>query len=401
MRRILIASFIFFLFFSYGLVLSQIPVHVIEEELKPANPPGFYDYRGATNVHTNRNLGSGSPAEVIKAAQEAELDFLFFTDLNVFDGEPIPDGYHRQLLVIPGSAYSYLDSRLLTYDLQRRHSLESLGQAQVLLADLLSQSGRDAKQDLIVLAHPSKPGFSWTGPYPTGLDGIEVINLKSVWQKGWYRSKLSFLWSAFVYPFNSELSLLRLYEEPQEELDLWDQLSAFRPTIGMAGVDATAKTGSIEQFHLRFPSYQTSFQLLSNHVLLRSELTGEAESDRKKIVSALAGGQFYMSLDLFGNPKGFSAHIQDGEKVHEMGSQIKWAPGMKMIVRLPSIPRVPFETAILKDGQNIMTSHLLETEYELHGRGVYRVIVRVFPILTLPDGRRWITWIYSNPFYVH
>ncbi len=32
--------------------------------------------------------------------------------------------------------------------------------------------------------------------------------------------------------------------------------------------------------------------------------------------------------------------------------------------------------------------------------GVYRVIARVFPTLTLPDGQRWITWIYSNPFYV-
>lgn len=399
-RKLLIISFIFFFFFSYGVFLIQWHVGVVPEELEPANYPGFYDYRGASNVHTTRSVGSGTPMEVIAAAQESGLDFLFLTDINTFDTDPVPEGYHRKLLVMSGAEYSYLDSRLLTYDIQRRHQLDSLGQAQTLLADLLSQSGKDADQDLIVLAHPSKPGYSWNGPYPSGLDGIEVINLKSVWQHAWNKSKISFFWSVLVYPFNSQLALLRLYEEPQEELALWDQLSASRHTIGMAGSDATAKTGPIGNFSLRFPSYQTSFGLLSNHVLLRSELTGEAESDRKKILSALTNGQFYMSLDLFGNPKGFAAFIQDDEKIYPMGSRVKWKPGMKMTVRIPRKPRVPFEAAFLKDGQHIMSSNSVETEYELHGKGVYRVVIRVFPILTLPDGQRWMTWIYSNPFYV-
>src|ERR1035437_9593946 len=141
-----------------------------------------------------------------------------------------------------GNEYSYLESRLLTYDRLHRHSLESLGQAQVLLADLLSQSGPDAEPDLIILAHPSKPGFSWTGAYPSGIDGIEVLNLKSIWQQAWNSSKISFLWSAIIYPFNLQLALLRLYEEPGEELNLWDQLSMKANTIGMAGAEATEKT---------------------------------------------------------------------------------------------------------------------------------------------------------------
>lgn len=400
MRRILITSLIFFCFFGYGLILSQTNLNIIKEELEPANHPGFYDYRGVTNVHTNRNLGSGSPSSVIRAAQDAGLDFLFITDLNAFTQPPVPEGYHRQLLVLSAAEYSYLESRLLVYDMKRRHSLESLGQAQVLLADLLSQSGPDAKEDLIVLAHPSKPGFSWKGAYPSGLDGIEVINLKSVWQHAWNNSKVSFLWSVLVYPFNPDLALLRLYEEPQSEIDLWDQLSSTRHTIGIAGADATAKTGSVGSFYLRFPRYQTSFSLFSNHVLLRSELTGETESDRRKILGALSRGHFYMSLDLFGNPKGFAAHIVDGDKTHQMGSRIKWTPGMKLFVRLPQKPRFPFETAFIKDGQHIMSSNSVDTEYELHGKGFYRVIVRVFLPLTLPDGQRWMTWIYTNPFYV-
>jgi hypothetical protein len=399
-RKVLIASIIFFLFFVYWLVLSQLQVSVIPEELEPANYPGFYDYRGISNVHTNRANGSGTPQEVIRAAQEAGLDYIFITDLNVFSGPQVPEGYHRQLLAMTGEEYSYLESRLLTYDILRRHSLESLGQAQVLLADLLSQSGPDAAADLIILAHPTKPGFTWTGAYPSGLDGIEVINLKSVWEKAWNDSKISFFWSALVYPFNPQFALLRMYVEPQDELNLWDQLSITRPTVGMAGAEATARTISLGSLHVRFPSYQRSFSLLSNHVVLRSELTGEAEGDRRKILKALSDGQFYFSIDVLGNPKGFAAFIQEGQKVIPMGGKLKYSPGMKIVVHLPQKPKVPFETKFIKDGQEQMASNSVDTEYELHGKGVYRVIVRVFPTLTLPDGQRWMTWIYSNPFYV-
>lgn len=400
MRKILVASFIFFALFGYGLLLSQMNVKVIQETLEPSNYAGYYDYRGVTNVHSSLSLGSGSVQEVINGAQEAGLDFLFLTDLNLFAANSVPEGYHRQTLVLAAAEYSYLDSRLLLYDISRRHQLDSLGQAQVLLADLLSQSGPDAQQDLIILAHPSKPGFSWSGVYPSGLDGLEVINLKSVWQHAWNSSKISFLWSALVYPFNSHLALLRLYEEPQYELTLWDQLSTSRRMIGMAGADATAKTSPIGRFYLKFPAYQTSFGLVSNHVLLRSELTGETESDRRKILKALSEGQFYFSLDVLGNPKGFMAFVQDGERTHPMGSRIKWAPGMKIMVHLPHKPSTPFESAILKDGQHIMSSNSVDTTYEIHGPGVYRVVVRVFMALTLPDGQRWISWIYANPFYI-
>jgi hypothetical protein len=399
-RKVLVASIVFFLFFVYWLVLSQLQATVVPDELGLSNYPGFYDYHGVSNVHTNRGLGSGSPSSVILAAQEAGLNYLFLTDLNVFDGSAIPEGYHRQLLVMNGKQYGYLDSRLLTYDLQRRHSLESLGQAQVLLADLLTQSGVDAESDLLILAHPFKPGFSWTGPYPSGLDGLEVINLKSVWHKAWNDSKMSFFWSALIYPFNPQFSLLRLYEEPQDELNLWDKLSLAKRTIGIAGSEATARTVSLGALSFRFPSYQRSFSLVSNHILLRSELTGEAESDRRKILKALSDGQFYMCLDVLGNPKGFAAFIQDRERIIPIGGRVKYQSGMKIVVHIPRKPRVPFETKFIKDGQELMASNSLDTEFELHGKGVYRLIVRVFPTLTLPDGQRWMTWIYTNPFYV-
>lgn len=400
MRKALIISSFFFAFFVYGLFLGQYQVHVTRDELEPPNPAEFYDYRGATHVHSDKNLGSGSYRDVIAAAQEANLDFLFFTDLNVFDRDLTLEGYHRKLLVMMGASYSYLDSRILAFDPKNRHRLESLGQAQVLLADFLSQSGRDAEQDLLVLAHPFKAGFSWIGPFPSGLDGIEIINLKSVWQRAWNTSKTSFIWSVLIYPFNSELALLRLYSDPTDELRLWDDLNGKRRTVGFAGNDATARTGPIGNFYFRFPSYSVALDLLSNHILLRSELTGEQVSDRRKIFDALSSGQFYISLDLLGNPKGFVSFIEEGEKLYAMGSRLRFNRGQRLKIRLPQIPRVPFEAVIIKNGERIFSTDQRETTYVINGPGVYRVIVRVIPTLPLPDGRRWFTWIYSNPFHV-
>lgn len=401
MRNILIISSFFFLIFFYGLILSQTNINVLaNEELEPKNHSGFYDYRGVTDVFTNRSKGSGSAAEVVAAAQEVGLDFLFINDLNVFNQHPVEEGYHQKLLTLFESQYSYLDSHLQLYDIGRRHNLDSLGQSQTLLADLLSQMGPDAKLDLIILSHPQRQGYAWSGPIPSGLDGLEVINLKSVWDEAWDRSKISFLWSAIVYPFNSHLALVRLYDEPEAELKMWDDLSSKRQTIGIVGADATAKTHPASGAFLRFPTYQTSFSLASNHLLLRSELTGNAESDRHKVLTAMNEGQLYIALDVLGNPKGFVAYLQDADKIHSMGSTTKWAPNMRIVVSLPQKPRVPFEAALFKDGQHVMSANSAESEFEIHGPGVYRIAIRVFVGLTLPDGNRWITWIYTNPFTV-
>jgi len=399
-RKTLIASFLFFLLFGYGLYLGQTNISVLPDRLEPANHPGFFDYSGITNVHSIRGQGSGQINDIITAGQEAGLDYLFITDLNQFPSDSVSEGYHRQLLVMSAPEYSYLDSKLFLYDLQRRHRVDSIGQAQVLLADLLSQSGPDAEQDLIILASPLKPGFAWSGSYPSGLDGIEIINLKSIWQKGWQNSKLSFLWSALVYPFNSHLALLRLYDEPQEEMALWDQLGAQQKMIGIAGADATAKTGQMGNWSIKFPSYETSFRLVSNHLLLRSELTGEAENDRRKIIRALSDGQFYISLDMLGNPKGFAAWLQDGDKTVQLGGHVKFHPGMKLVAHLPAEPRTPYEIAFFKDGEHVESRNALEGVYDIKTPGVYRVVVRIFTGLTLPDGNRWISWIYTNPIYV-
>jgi hypothetical protein len=220
-----------------------------------------------------------------------------------------------------------------------------------------------------------------------------VINLKDVWQEAWTHNRWSFIWSLFVYPFNERLSLLRLFETPDEATALWDELAQKRRMLAIAGAGAEAK--------MRFPNYETLFSLVRDHVLLRSEFTGNTAGDLEKLSAAIRQGQFYISLDILGNPKGFNALIRSKDgAIFPMGSDVKYEEGLTLEVTLPQKPKVPFDTVIYRNGEKMMTSNAQVTQYRVNSPGVYRVLVRVIPTLPLPDGKKWIPWIYTNDFYV-
>lgn len=402
MRNFLVATGVIFTYLIYGLYLANYDVRIFPEDLVAEPPRGFFDYRGVTNVHTNLSSGSGDVSRVISAAQTAGLDFVSITDLNVFDKPTSLAGYHSNMLVMMDGEYSYLNSRLLNIGSTSSRHLQGVGRSQVLFADLLTQTKKDDDVGLLVLAHPKKKNYLWSGEYPPGLDGIEVINMKSIWQEAWTKNKISFLWSLAVYPFHEQLALLRLFDVPEDELHLWDELNRTRATIGLAGADAEAKLiiGGANSF-LRFPSYETLFSLVRNHVLLKSELTGNAVSDVEKLAGAMRQGQFYMCLDILGNPKGFNAVLKNKKgQIFPMGSRVTFEQGLSLEVTLPQKPAAPFDVIILRDGQRMMTSNSQITNFFVNEPGVYRVYVRVIPTLPLPDGKKWIPWIYTNPFHV-
>ncbi|MCB0393862.1 MAG: hypothetical protein KDD25_04855, partial [Bdellovibrionales bacterium] len=164
--------------------------------------------------------------------------------------------------------------------------------------------------------------------------------------------------------------------------------------------DATAKAVITPGFSLEFPSYKTSLAIGSNHVLLKSELTGDYAKDRKKILSALTNGQFYFALDIIANPRGFYSEIRDGRKTFPMGSELKLTDGLNLHVSLPQGLEAPFEINLIKDGRVLVNSHRKSDEFPIKDKGVYRIEVRVIPIFPLPGGKRWLPWIYSNAFYV-
>ena len=400
MKKLFYLTGVVLVYVIYGLYLARYDVRILPDELVSEPPKGFFDYRGITNVHTQLSSGSGDLPTVIAAASDAGLDFLSVTDLNQFDKPRNLAGYHGNLLVSVDGEYSYLNSRLLNIFAKTTRHLQGVGRSQPLFADLLSQSERDPAAGLLILAHPLKGPYRWNGAYPPGLDGVEIVNLKDVWQSSWENNKILFLFSLFVLPFNERLALLRMFRPPEEELRIYDELNRGRHAVALAGADADSKM-VIGGSKLRFPSYETLFSLVRNHVLLKSELTGEPKGDLGKLSAALRAGQSYLSLDVLGNPKGFNAIVRPPQgTVFPLGSTLAFREGLTLEVDLPQTPKVPFDVIVYRDGERTKTSNQRHTVYQITAPGAYRVMVRVIPTLPLPDGKKWIPWIYTNSFYV-
>lgn len=387
------------LYLVYGFMVSTYEVDKGPSAIHHNHPYPFYDYRGVTNVSTNRTLGSGADREIIDDAKLAELDYVFITDYNLLDNTVAPESYYGDLLVLRGAKYSYLDSRLLYYRADSLPSASSLGEVQVHLTDLLSQSVESRGESSLVLAHPFLKGYGWSGEWPIGLDGLEVINFKRVQQQHFVSSKISSFWSLLLYPFNPKLAFIRLFSEPIEEIQLWNSLNQTRPVTGHLGLEATAKaipfTGSV----IKFPDYETLFRLGAEHVLLRSELTGNVKSDKIKIHRALRRGEFYFSLDVLGNPKGFNVLLEDGDQLFLMGSSVKWKNNLRFRIEVPPVSG-PAEIVVYRDGDVAQTFPAKTVEFEVDKPGIYRFVVRLLVSLPLPDQSRWLPWIYTNHFFI-
>lgn len=403
MKKAILLIAVAMLLLTYAIALSLRSTVMIPETLDARNHPGFYDYRGSINVQTSLSHGFLTPAETIRAAQESKIDFLIFNELNHFTPGGAPEGWQRQLLVMNGGKYSYLESRMLSINPERLKAAESLGQAQTIIADLLSRVGdRQAPasaKDSLILGQVSRGGTEWTGSHPASLAGLEVLNLRQSISRMWIDARLSMIWSVLIYPFNPDLALVRLFADLDTSFETWDRLSRERRVFGILGTDAGLPS-SVLGITVRAPGYETLFGLATNHVLLRSELTGDYDSDRQKILSGLTLGQTYFAFDVLGQTKGFASWLEDSGGVRPIGSRVKLEEGSRLMVRLPKKPTVPFETAILRDGLSIMTSNSTETEFRVLQPGVYRVVVRLFVSPSLFDGGRWIPWIITNPFVV-
>ncbi len=399
-KGLITATIFVILYFTYGIYISQSNVSVVSTNLKKSPESEFYDYRGITNVRTSRSNGSYGPIEVARAAKRAGLDFIFLTDFGKnADSENI-SGYFDDVLVSDEIEDSFLDSRLLLYNMNHSSNDFESYSGHLYLTDLLSKSPNEKKDTLIVLASPFRRGQNWTGDYPPGLDGIEFLNPKVISEKAWDRSKLSVIWSLFIYPFNPRYAFLRLFREPEDELKLFDRLSIERPTLAFTGADASARAIPFANTFLKFPSYQSSFEISQLHVLLKSELTGNFMKDRAKIFAALKSGNFYSSLDILGDPTGFQSLVEDDRRNYLMGEKIKLSKTTRLTVTLPQEPKYFFEIVVFKNGERYAASNEKDLRLNLKEPGVYRVTVRVSPLLPFPEGKRWFTWIYTNNYYL-
>ncbi len=374
-----LVTFFVILFLVYAFYISQFQFQLFSS--KNSRSTFFYDYKISQNIHTHFSSGSGSVASIAEEAKQTRQDFLIFTDSGVESIIP-PDRYQNQIGLLFGEKLVHEKYRLITYKFDKNSNSS--------VADLKIES-------------PSlKNGFDLKHLVDTDADGIEVINLKMISQKSWEKSKISTIWSLLLYPFNPRLSLMRLFSEPNDELRIFDQISQKRNISMFLGAEATARAIPITNLIMKFPSYERVLSVGSQHLLLTSELTGRIDVDKIQLVQALKNGQFYIAFDELGDPSGFETYLinRKDKKHYLMGDEIVFNPDQKIYFKLPSQPHIFFEVVLFKNGIRVDHLNTFEGEFKIKTPGVYRIQVRLSPKLPLPDAIKWLTWIYTNNFYI-
>ena len=341
---------------------------------------GLFRAAGVVHVHTTFSDGGAAPEEVIRAARSEGLRFLVITDHNNLKAKPL-EGYHDGLLVLVGVEISTEAGHLLGLGLERDPVFR------------FSQDARDGLDDIRHLggfafaAHPLSPreDLAWTGWELPGAWGLELINGDSEWRRAGARALLT----AGLYSLNHRYALLKSLGHPDLALSRWDALLAQRNTPGLAGTDAHGRLPVTEDFILRFPSYESLFSVVRNHVLLHEPLQGEVGRDRSLIVDALRAGRSYIGLDALAPAGGFSFTAESRGRRWTMGESVPISP--ELVLRAGG--RVPrgAKIRLLRDGR-VEQEAAERIEVKVQQPGVYRIEVR------LPG---WdVPWILTNPIYM-
>lgn len=393
---IFISIVAFYLF--YGFLISKIDLSPTSTQttITQEMPKLFNDYKGVINVHSNQGVGQGSVPEILKDAYLSKLDFIIFTESLVYEKPIEPPSYAGGLLVLHGREYSYLKSRLILLDNSHDFSrITSAASAQLYISDLLENPG----SAFIILNHPTKPGYEWGDEVSANLSALEIINLRANWSEAWDKSKLNFIRALLIYPFNADYAFLNLFQHPTANLKLWNKLNKTRPTVGLLGSDAKSKLRIYKHKYLRFPSYKKLFSLGSNHILIRTELTGNTQNDSKKVFDGLTSGSMYFSLDFVGDPIGFQFYAKNNSHIYPMGSTLQANPNLEFCINFP-INNQKVSGTIYLDGQKYMT--LKEAKcFKPTQTGSYNLIMTKRVKRPWPLKEFKIPWIISNFIYIN
>ena len=349
---------------------------------------------GAFHIHTNRSDGSGSPDDAAAAAALAGLDFIVLTDHG--DGTRKPDApqYRSGVLVIDAVELSTQSGHYIAIGLpQAPYPLR--GEARDVAADVRRLGGFG------IVAHPDsvKPGLRWHD-WDTEVDGLEWLNADTEWRD----ERATQLARALVrYPFRAAETLASLLDRPDATLERWDAITQRRPLVALAGADAHARAGWMDDdvqgyrrgWFLRIPSYEASFRTFAMRVEIERPLANDAAVDAAHIISALKRGAVYSAIDAIASPAALEFSARSGERRIKQGDVFhETADSVTFTARTNAVSGGVI--VLRRDGRILTQNPLPALTIETAGEGTYRVEV----YLSSGPGEPPIPWIVSNPIYV-
>jgi len=348
--------------------------------------------RGVIHVHTNRSDGTASVDEVLRAAARAGLQFVIVTDHGDATRAPDLPDYRNGVLYIDGVEISTGNGHLVALGLPKA-PYPLAGEARDVVEDIHRLGG------IAIAAHPGspKPELRWTD-WDTPLDGLEWLNADSEWrdERPWRLAR-----ALLTYPFRPPQALALLLDRPEPVLRQWDALTRQHRVTAMAASDAHARVG-VRSFgepydsagSLHFPSYASSFREFSI-ALSDTMLTGNAETDARRVIDAIRAGHVYSTVDALGGPAAVRFVATSGSRMASMGDG------------LPAVGPVHFHVAaqapddatitLFRDGAAVATARGSRLDHDApEAPGVYRVEIG----LPGAPGTPPVPWVLGNPVYV-
>src|SRR5688572_7406755 len=310
--RLMAAALLAAAFLFVALPLPERPIR------QPAPAANTRIAVGAFHIHTNRSDGSGSPDDAAAAAARAGLNFIVLTDHG--DGTRKPDApqYRSGVLVIDAVELSTQGGHYIAIGLpQAPYPLR--GEARDVAADVRRLGGFG------IVAHPdsAKPGLQWHD-WNAEFDGLEWLNADTEWRD----ERPAQLARALVrYPFRAAETLASLLDRPDVTLERWDAITQRRPVVALAGADAHARAGWMDDdvqgyrrgWFLRIPSYDASFRTFAMRVELERPLTHDAAADAAHIIAALRRGSVYSAIDAIASPAALEFSASSGDRQIKQG----------------------------------------------------------------------------------
>ncbi len=375
-RRILIATLVSL----SGLAILRVALWHPHTVAGTPPPDRYARLSGVVHVHTRHSDGGGTVKEVSHAAKTAGLDYVIITDHNNLDGK-LDEGYASGVLVIVGTELSTESGHILGLGFPEP-TFRFSGDTLDTLGDIYDLGG------VGFAAHPNhpRPDLRWTGWEFSGPWGIEILNGDAQWRAAGWGGTIR---AALTYPLNPVYALLKLLSHPEATLRHWDQLLVNRNVAVLAGTDAHSYVSLAQRIGVRFPSYESMFRLMQNHILLTHPLSGDAAADGAAIVASLAHGRGYVGLDGLAPASGFSFVAERGDQQWTMGDAVPLSP--PPILRAGGdMPRGAI-LSLFRNGRVVAEDEGSVT-LAVTRAGTYRVEVHL-PEVKAP-------WIVSNPIYV-
>lgn len=322
----------------------------------------MHDLICVIHVHSTHSDGTGTVAQIARAAEKAGVDVVLLTDHDTLAAKHAgEEGWHGDALVLVGEEVSPTDrDHFLAFGIEREIDRTLSGPQ---ICDAAEAAGGFG-----FAAHPFSRGserFRRAG-IPFGeLDCVAGIELWSFLNDTGERLRGARDLARMILAPQSIIG-----SPPRENLREWDRLCQTRKVVGIGGLDAHQFGIRIAgRVPLRMMSYRRSFLQLRTHVQVPEPPTRDVEHDRELVYDALREGQCYIAVDALAPATGFEFWADDA-----------------LHARLPRPARV----RILRDGAVFHEADADALDLPLDSPGVYR----------LEADLRGRTWILSNPVYL-